>query len=466
VLHRGRAHRLAQRVLGVPLDRRGQLQHLLDGQAVERRHVGDLRAALGEGAGLVEQHHVGAGQQFQVFAALDQQAAAGGGADGRQHRDRRGQGDGTGAGHHQHRSRRHGVAAQDQHQQGQPGHHRQIVAAELVGQTLVAAAVGLGVFHHAHHAAKGRLRADARGAHAQAAQLGDGRRVDVAAGAHLHRQRLAGDGGLVDRGLAAHHLAVHGNLFAGAHDHQVARQDGGNGRLHFDTVALDARGLGRQGFQVLHRAARALRGGFLDGVADAHEEDDHRGSGPLAHGQRRNHTQAHQRVGGDLAVECRTHDIAKDRIAEDQHQQCAGPEGHGICDAFEQPQPLARDDHKEHRAEDQPQQRQHAAGEVALRRGGRTAGRGAPHGVARALHRAADIVARHTRRVQVDHRFLRAEQHIDLGDAGQAGDGMADMRGALATVHAADGHFDGGEFAHGTDPILPAKQRLQVNLTT
>ena len=62
-----------------------QSQHFGLGEGAEREHVGEFGLASGEGAGLVEEHRVGAGQRFDDEATADEEAAFGGGADGGQH---------------------------------------------------------------------------------------------------------------------------------------------------------------------------------------------------------------------------------------------------------------------------------------------------------------------------------------------------------------------------------------------
>ena len=117
--------RLAERVLGVPLDRRHQPQRL---DLVEARRGDRLQArhASGDRAGLVEGDDADAGQVLERLTALDQRAAARRGADGRD--------DGDGDRDHQGARARH-----DQQRQGavQPGRR---IGTEERGTTATATA--------------------------------------------------------------------------------------------------------------------------------------------------------------------------------------------------------------------------------------------------------------------------------------------------------------------------------------
>src|SRR5699024_1399283 len=82
-----------ERVLAVGLGRGGQGEHLVGVQVAGRFDAGDGGLALGQGAGLVEEHRIDLAHGLQREAVLDQDAAAGGalGGDGDHQRDRQAQ---------------------------------------------------------------------------------------------------------------------------------------------------------------------------------------------------------------------------------------------------------------------------------------------------------------------------------------------------------------------------------------
>ena len=85
-------------MLTVGLGGGGQGEDLFGIQAAGRLHAGDGGLALGQGAGLVEEHRVDLAHGLQGEAVLDQDAAAGGalGGDGHDQRDRQTQRMGAG----------------------------------------------------------------------------------------------------------------------------------------------------------------------------------------------------------------------------------------------------------------------------------------------------------------------------------------------------------------------------------
>jgi len=66
----GGQDRAGQGVLALGLHRGSQRQHLVGSVAIERKDVGELGAATGEGAGLVQRHHPDPGEGLQVRPPL------------------------------------------------------------------------------------------------------------------------------------------------------------------------------------------------------------------------------------------------------------------------------------------------------------------------------------------------------------------------------------------------------------
>ena len=90
--------RLGERMLAARLDGGGEAQHLVLGKARRRLDAGELRLALGQGAGLVEDDGVDRGHAFERLGVADEDAGLGAAA-GRHHdRDRRREAERAGAG--------------------------------------------------------------------------------------------------------------------------------------------------------------------------------------------------------------------------------------------------------------------------------------------------------------------------------------------------------------------------------
>ena len=255
--------------------------------------------------------------------------------------------------------------------------------------------------------------------------------------------------------MAGDHLAVDGDQFARADDDHVADLHGGDRQLDFLFAVLagarDTGRLGRQRRQFLDRAAGAFGRELLGIVADAHKEDDHGCRRPLADGQGSHDADGHQRVRGDLAPGGRLCHVGKDRPAGHQHQQGAQPERHQGGDILKEPQPLAGHHDKEHGAEEQGKEGQHAAREVGGDCGGGRRILGG-HLVAGALDGLPQGGHIHQVGVQPHDRLFGAEQHVRRRHAGHLLDRLLHMEGALGAVHALDGELDCLGCGHRIDP--------------
>jgi hypothetical protein len=98
-------HRPRQRVLAAGLQRAGQRQQRVARIAVSGLAAHQPRLAFGEGAGLVEGHHVHRAHQLHRLGVAHQDAAPRRQAGAHHQRGRRGQAQRAGAGDHQHRHR-------------------------------------------------------------------------------------------------------------------------------------------------------------------------------------------------------------------------------------------------------------------------------------------------------------------------------------------------------------------------
>ena len=304
--------------------------------------------------------------------------------------------------------------------------------------------MGLRLLDHLDHAAKGGVRPHAHGAHPQAAKLGDRCGINLCPRPRIYGDGLAGDGRLVDGGMAGDHLAVDGDQFARADDDYVADLHGGDGQLDFFFALLagarDTGGLGCQGSQLFDRAAGALGRELFGIVADAHKEDDDGRSRPLADGQGGHDADGHQRVRGDLAPGGGPGHVGKDWPAGRQHQQGAGPERDQGGYVLKQSQPLARHHDKEHGAEEQGKEGQHAPGEVGGDGGARRIFCG--YLVAGALDGLPEGGHVHQVGIQPYDRLFGTQQHVRRGDTRHLLDRMLHVEGALGAVHALDGELD------------------------
>ena len=93
---------LCQRVLRAFFQCRGQSQNGFLGLFAQSVHIGQLRLALGQGAGLVHDQRIDLGHAFQRFGVLDQDTRLRTATCGRRDRNRGRQTQSTGAGDDQH----------------------------------------------------------------------------------------------------------------------------------------------------------------------------------------------------------------------------------------------------------------------------------------------------------------------------------------------------------------------------
>ena len=98
------------------------------------------------------------------------------------------------------------------------------VAGEPVGRLLNRRARFFRAFHFLDDSSERGIAAKPLDANFQGAGLIDRSRVDASAGKLFDRDRLPGDGRLVDEGVAAYDGAIHGNMPAGTHQDYIARR--------------------------------------------------------------------------------------------------------------------------------------------------------------------------------------------------------------------------------------------------
>ena len=296
--------------------------------AVQGHDVRDLRAAQGQGAGLVQRHHAHPGQILQMHTPLDEDAVAPGGADGRHqgdgNRDHQRTGGGgddehSGAGQpllpaHAQQARHDGE--QDAHQQ----HHRTVAVAETFDETLAFALAGLGLLHQLDDARQGVVCRCLGSAHSQRTLAIEGGGEHRIAKGLFHRHGLPGDRRLVEAGAAVDDLAIGGHRLAGIDDEHIAHPQFLDRNAHLLSIAPHQGGLRRQIHEGADGVARALLGIALGGLGDGVEEHQHGGLGPLPHEPGHHGRHAHQQLNADFTFAHQLRDgLAAEIPAADNH---------------------------------------------------------------------------------------------------------------------------------------------------
>ena len=251
--HHGAGHRMGE----VLLQTGSQPQHLGLVVPAEGHHLRHPGAGVGQGAGLVKDDGVGPGRRLEEFAALDGDMVPPGLPHGREDGQRHGQLERAGKVHHQHRQRPADIAGQRQGQQAarEGGGHQPVGKAGGAG--LGGRLHLLRLLDHLDDLVVAALAGALADLHHAPPLLDDGAGVDRAAGALGHRQPLAGEGGLVDHGLALGHHAVQRDDAPGLHHHPVARLYLPDGRQYLaarrlqpDAVHVQRQALGQVGHRL------------------------------------------------------------------------------------------------------------------------------------------------------------------------------------------------------------------------
>ena len=441
-------------MLAAAFQRGGQRQQLRLGDALGRQQVGDAGCALGDGAGLVQRHDLGAACGFQRGGSLEEEAvfcteaiahhnshrcckAQCAGAADDQHGDAAGQ-------------RIAQLMAQQQPDDG--GHdgngddRRDEEARHGVGDFCDRSFGGGGITDHLDDLSQRGILAHAGGLAAEEARLVGGGGADFVADGLVHRDALAGQGALVDCAGAFQHHAVHRDILAGADHKDVALLHVGDGHGHFRAVPHQRGGLGGQ----LHQALEGV-GGLALGAGFQH----------LAH---RDEGQDH---GGRLEVEL--HHIVHDQLVaavhlgaghgeegiSAPHEACHGAEGHqrihvgcAVDEALEAvDEELLVDDHDDARQ----QQLDKAHGDVVAVE---PVGQGpAPHHVAHGEVHQHQQEAQRGDETALELRCLAVGQCIEAGTGARSLTGRGILR-ACAVACLLHSREDGGRggcafHAHG-----------------
>ncbi len=243
--------------------------------------VRDIGRAVGERAGLVEQHRRHALRIFERRAVAEKDAAlrgalrAGHDRRGRRKAERTGTGDHEHAAHAVHRpvavAGSKNKIPEARRQQRQCRHDGNENTRRAVGQPRRRGFAVLRLAHdaddllqHAVAPERGRGDADAPAAAERAAVHRVARRL-------LHADALAGEHGFVRRACALEHRAVHGDALARAHEHDIVFRDVFQINFLFPAAALHARPLRLQTQQTAD-GLRGLAAGELLEVAPEQDE--------------------------------------------------------------------------------------------------------------------------------------------------------------------------------------------------
>ncbi len=280
VLLGGRDDGAGHRVLTVGFRRGGHGKQLSLGNRGNRRGAGHRVGALGQGAGLVKEHHVNVAHALQCDAVLHQHPGARGafGGDGNHQRD--GQAQRVRAGNDQHRHGAHhrviGLAdehpddeGQDAGTQGKP----EQPGGRPVGQRLGAGGGLLGLGDQALDS--GQRGVLAGGLHLNAHRVACGHRSGhhVLPGVAVDGLGLAGDHRLVELRAAIHNPSVGRNAGAGADQDGIAGLQLVQGHGFGAVLGHLLRLIGQQFGQRIQRAGGRAQGAHLHPVAQEH--DDH-----------------------------------------------------------------------------------------------------------------------------------------------------------------------------------------------
>jgi len=215
-------------MLGARLGDGGSVQQKLGRAVAGRADIENFGSAEGEGTSFVEKNGVDFAQFFEIKTAFDDRSLLRGAADGAEDRQWCACCDATGARNDYHRNGRTNVVRDQKRQDRRTERKVHQIACQAVGNALNRCAGLFRSFYRFNDFPEGSFPAEAFDAQLKCAGLIDGAGIDGGAGLLLDRHRLAGDGRLVDEGMASHHLAVNRDAATRLHQHNVLRRDFGD----------------------------------------------------------------------------------------------------------------------------------------------------------------------------------------------------------------------------------------------
>src|SRR5699024_11057906 len=251
--------RLSQGVLGGGFGTGGQGEHLIVRVGrVEDLDVGQLGAAVGQGAGLVDDHGVDLRGGLQVFATLDEHPVLSGASDTGDNRDRDGDDQRPRAGDDQQGQGQFHIEGDQANGEGGDHHTGGVVLREFLQERLGFCLVILGVFDAVDDLGQGGIRYDADSLNAQYTGAQPSSGEDLRVLGLLSGYGFPGDGGLIDPAVTGEHASIDGDLLAVFHEHDVTGGQFPDLNGFGLTVAQHGGGLGGSVHQVRQCLAGAV----------------------------------------------------------------------------------------------------------------------------------------------------------------------------------------------------------------
>ena len=193
------------------------------------------------------------------------------------YRNRRGQLERAGVVHRQHRRRAAHIPREGEKPQAQAKGDGHQPVGQLVGVLLRGGFAAERVLQKAPGAGHAGFSANGARGYFEPPVLHQRAGQHLAAQAGLHGQALPGDGAAVERRLAVHHHAVHGNQLARAANDHIAHGQVGKGQAHLAGIALHPHAFHLGAQQVLQKLVGLGGGPLLQPVAQA--QHGHNGVG-------------------------------------------------------------------------------------------------------------------------------------------------------------------------------------------
>ena len=347
----GAPQRLGDGVVRELLGEGGGGEELLLADAFRGPQLPDGEAALGQGAGLVEDHGLHLGEILQMVAALHQDAALGGPADAAEEAQRHGDDQRAGAGDDQEdegpvepvlphganqEARQHGGEPEDEGRdqeegQGRDDHAGGIVMGEAGDEGLALGLAIAGVLHQLQDPGDGGLLAGLRHLDAEKPRLVDAAAEDLVPAVHVPGHGLAGESGGIQGGAALGDGAVQRHPLAGLHHDGLAHGHVLHVHLFDVTVPFHEGGVRPQVHQLADGGPGAVHGHILEELTGLVEEHDEDGLGVVPGAVGAHGGESHQEVlVKDLAVDDAKDGLAQHVVADDEEgDQVEGPDGEG-----------------------------------------------------------------------------------------------------------------------------------------
>ena len=272
-------------MLALLLQGQGICQQLLLRDALRRKDIRHPGLTAGDGAGFVQSHDLHPARFLQGSGSLEQNAVFGAQAAAHHNGHRSGQTQGTGAADDQNgdapgQGVAYRVAQQQPHRRGHRGdgdHRRNEHAGYLIGDLGNGGLGGGGVADHADDLGQGGILAHPGGPAAEIAGLvhrGGGHSV---AGSLVHRDALAGEGGLINGAVSLQHHAVHRDALPRPDGELVPLLHLLHRHLCFLAVPDNGGSLGGQPHQAFQGVGGLALGPGLQHLAHGDQSQDHGG---------------------------------------------------------------------------------------------------------------------------------------------------------------------------------------------